>query len=366
MNRNIISRFFGGGRFDLFLNIFLFLSPIIYWGNMDSGLVQNTFFVFGVFALFGISLYEEPKRDFKNGWLGGIVLWALFCSFINKFPDQEIPWANFAFMSEGFIYVLVAALLFYLVYRYSSGKIWVGILGVCILNLALALSQRFWVDWMFIYNYPMDLAGGWCGFMRTAPALGIYSAIVTPVLFGISPYLAIIPLICLVISKSMTAGVALVLATLLRLWPNRKVFWGLLGISVIMGIIKWPAMVSGWGVRPEVFALTMRDIAHSPLLGRGFEVFLQNWGMVYTASTGWVYRYNDFLQISRLLGIPALILVIGFFKSIFKNSTVTWSCVTVLMIMIGQSTIYQSKLGGTIVVLLAIMAIGGNNGNKGK
>src|SRR3990167_9671515 len=138
--------------FNLALQAFLLLSPIFTFGMYQTSFARGLFFVIGTFALFGISLSIEPKRNYHNIWLSLFLLFALVRIFFdNNFGNPQAEWYNFWLSCAGFIYVFCGVLLFYVVYQHAeSPQIYFKpILWVCILNFILTLAQIFHYDFMW-------------------------------------------------------------------------------------------------------------------------------------------------------------------------------------------------------------------------
>ena len=209
--------------FDLALKTFLFLSPIFVFRTYQLSAARGMLFLFGSFALFGLSLIKEPQRKLTNGWLALVVLWGLIRIFAGEFADDANEWFNFWLSSAGFIYILAGAMLFHTVYCHADNitQYFKPILAVCILNLILVLAQITGHDFMWTSTPSL------CGFASISSQLGQYSALSIPLLYFINPYLILIPLITLIASKSISSIVALCIGIIFFSW-KKKVRWILL------------------------------------------------------------------------------------------------------------------------------------------
>ena len=108
--------------------------------------------------------------------------------------------AGLSISMAGFIYVLSGFLILSSVYSFSENpKFYLKpILAVCAINLIMALCQYFGHDLVWLRT------PGITGFMSTKNQLGQYSALSFPVLFYINPFLSIVPLTTLILSKGIS------------------------------------------------------------------------------------------------------------------------------------------------------------------
>ena len=326
-------------------------------------MVQGMFFVFGTFVLFGLSFFCDKQREFKNKYLGLFILWSLAGVFIHTFnvgltTGMTAGFLNFCLMSEGFIYVLCACLLFWLIVSFSKNfKIAYPVLIISSLNLVFVILQKVGLHPIWLNTHSI------CGLMGIAPHLVIFSAIAIPILWKLYEPLSIIPIISLVIgsvswNNSFTGLIALLLALEIYLVLNRRyiISW-LLGIIFICYCIHfYPLMLNKLSIRMEVWIYAIKEITQHPFIGWGFDNSL-NMNMV-NAGHGFMYRHNDYLNIARDLGLPFLITGIIFLKSILHTAKKDWLFLSVMIVLISACTwtsFYFARLGVIAIVLLALI-----------
>ncbi len=353
--------------FNLALKVFLFLSPIFFFWEYKSSYVQGMFFVFGSFALFGMSLGLEVRRKFSNPWLSMFLLGALIRVFVGGNFNSESEWFNFWMSSAGFIYILAGVLLFYTVYSHAedSKNYLTPILAVCSVNLILVVAQLLGHDFMWSNNLSIG------GFMGISSQLGQYSAMSIPVLAFISPWLVVIPLFTLYASGSISSIVALSAGIAFWGWQRKKKLMLFLIIPILFGCFNYKLIVQKWRCRPIMWEKTLRVILKRPYLGHGYRSFTK--AVVQPEAKGIVggkeysRPHSDPLHTVQEMGFPIMIFVGGFFLSLWKKFKVakkdalTYFLATSVLIVIvngsGQTLIRYASLAGTFIVLLAFLFI---------
>ncbi len=327
------------------------------------------FFLFGSFALFGISLFKEPQRRLTNGWLALVMLWGLLRVFFGEFDDLGGEWFNFWLSAGGFIYILAGVLLYKTVYCYAENikQYFKPILAVCILNLILVLAQLTGHDFMWT-NAPSV-----SGFASISSQLGQYSALSLPLVYLIHPLLSIIPLITLILSKSVSAILAtfvgIGLFCVLRGY-RRTIILGLVAIAILLGILNFGYISTKWKCRPIMWEKTARAILEKPYLGHGYQSFNETVVQGRSLSLGgaeFSRAHNDPLHTSQELGLPMMVFIVGFLISLakkFKTANkdillylLATSVVIVLVNSCGQTLIRYPEIAGTFIVVLALLAV---------
>ena len=363
--------------FDIALGIFLFLSPIIFlFGqnarlngtvlalqyyqfkslSVSNNILQLQFFQYGIVLLFIIALMQKPLRDFKDKYLA----WFLgLCALSVVFHPKTI---------STFIPIFLGFLLYYLIVQYAKNvrKLLYIIALVSALNTLFAVLQFFGIN--IFYNL---WSGSICGMMFSPSHLGIYQALALPICYAINPFLAIIPLIGLLLSKSMTPFVALLVGMVYLWFPKRKKIFinlaptgliVLLGIFIIVVVRSYRFIFYKLTLRLELWVATLREILHNPL-GFGLGTFSGLSGNFYSRLGHWENTYNEYIGIAFSAGILSLFFIAMFLRNKFKdigtgfNRAVILSCLIVAVICMGQSPMHFARLAGTIISLFAFLEI---------
>ncbi len=365
--------------FDIALGIFLFLSPIIFlFGNnakingtigalgfyqfktlsFSNNILQLQFFEYGIVVLFIIALMKRPLRDFKDKYLACFLgLCALSVLFHPKTSLVFVP-------------IFLGFLLYYLVVQYAKHikKLLYVIAFVSILNTVFTVLQFFNIYWL--YNPPEN--NTICGMMFSPTSLGIYQALAFPVCYMINPFLSIIPLISVLLSKSYTPLIA-ISAGMVYLWfpKRRKIFINLapMGIIALTGVFivifarNYNSFVYKLGLKSGLWISTLKEILSRPFVGSGLGTFSELSSKFYSKMGHWEWTYNEYLGVAFCVGIASLFLIGLFLIDKFQNTgtglerIVATSCLIIAVICLGQSPLHFPRLVGTIIPLFAFLEI---------
>uniref|UniRef100_A0A6M3IWS1 O-antigen ligase n=1 Tax=viral metagenome TaxID=1070528 RepID=A0A6M3IWS1_9ZZZZ len=357
--------------FNILLGVFLFLSPVIFvFGNnakvngiigglqyyqfgtlaLSSNIVQLQFFEYGIIVLFITALTTKSLRDFKDKWLA---LFLGLCAIsVVLHPKTQVT----------FLIVALGILLYYLVVKYSKNinKLLYVIVFISTLNTIFAVLQFFNIH--LIYKS----AGNITGLMFSSSHLGTYQALAVPIFYALNPILTIIPVIGLILAKSFTPLLALIIGLIYLFYPRRKeIFvniapmgWTIiLGVTIFFILRNYHLMFYKLGLRLELWFSILKDIAHSPF-GHGLGAFSR-----VSVLGQWNWIYNEYLGIAYSIGILSLPIIYIFLKNKFtgaKNKlarSVSASCLIAAIICLGQSAMSFPRLAGTIIILFGFMEI---------
>ncbi len=319
-------------------------------------MIQGIFFCFGTFALLGLSFFCKKQIEYRSKFIGLFILWSLINVFNHSFSNSlsqgvTAKFINFCLMSEGFIYVLCGSLLYYLVVSYKKNfNIAYPVLALNILNLLFIVAQKSGLKLIWVR---MD---GIAGIFGMAPHMVIFCAMSIPILWYLYKPLAIIPFAGMMIGHygwghSFSGIFALFVAVEIYLLIKKRFplfgLWTVLGFSFIG--LNWGFF---WGKALLRFGLWKQTISEITLFGRGWDNSL-SMNMI-NIGKGWMYRHNDFLNLSRDLGL-LFSLTLAFF--IIKKMLVVdkyWLPLAILFISsITWTSFYFVRLGVFAIMLLA-------------
>lgn len=363
--------------FDIALGIFLFLSPIIFlFGNnaringaimalqfyqfkslsVSNNILQLQFFEYGIVILFIIALMRKPLRDFKDKYLA----WFLgLCSLSVVFHPKTI---------SAFISIFLGFLLYYLVVQYAKNikLLLYPIALVSLLNTIFAVLQYFNINPIYKNLW------GISGLMFTPSHLGEYQALAFLICYAINPFLSIIPLIGLLLSKSFTPIIALLVGMVYLWFPKRKKIFinlapmgivGLLGIFIVVFARNYNQIIYKFTLRSGLWIATLREILARPFIGNGLGTFSELSPQIYSKLGHWEWTYNEYLGIAFYTGILSLFFIGLFLIDKFQNigeglkRKVATSCLIIAVICMGQSPMHFARLAGTIIVMFAFLEI---------
>lgn len=303
----------------------------------------------------------EPKRKFNNPWLALFLLWALIRVFITEGVGDFVgQWFNFWLSSAGFIYVFAGILLFYTVYCHAEdpSNYLTPILIVCVMNFILVIAQMLGHD--FVWKHAPSI----CGFFAISSQLGQYSAMSLPVLAFISPWLAIIPIVTLYLSNSISSIVALSVGVIFWSWQKR-IKWALLLliIPLLIGCFNYRFIVSKLQHRLVTWEKILKVSLKKPYVGYGYRSFDE-----VIVQKQYNRPHNDPIHTIQEMGFPAMIFIGGFFVGLWKKfktkqdkDKLTYLLATSVLIsvanMCGQSLIRYASIAGTFIIMLAFLSI---------
>lgn len=355
--------------FDIALGIFLFLSPIFFLlkqignvnalqfyqfgvlGNSGYNYLQLQFFQLGIISLFLVALLSKPIREFKDKTSIWLFLVFLIATYLH--PISVKYFGN----------ILLGFLLYYLVIVYTKNykTLFKFILAVSILNTIFAILQFFNIN--LIYH-----STGRCdGLMALSTHLGAYQAIVLPICYSLNPWLIIIPIISIVLSKSVLALFLMIgwLLFTFRKWIIERgsiFFMFLLSLLVFISIHYYPQIANKLYIRFTVWIPTLKMILDRLFQGYGIKEFrfISPLGLYEnTCSIYFEYIYY--------FGVLSLIPLIIFLKDkITGNKIILSSCIIALIIGSILCITDYPRLMGTIIVLFGLSTItkGDKNGNR--
>jgi len=349
--------------FDLVLSIFLLLSPIIftsfgfaaryqwyqfgYFSN-SINLLQLQFFQYGTVMLFLVALFSKPKRLFQDKYFGILFALCIWSVFLHPKTIQN------------FYNIFLGFLLYYLVVTYTKNakSILKVVVIVATLNTLFAILQFFHIN--LIYYPKADIIG----LMSYKSQLGIYQALALPICYTLNPYLSIIPLIGLLLSKSVTAiipaiiGMAYLFRKKISNLRFSYIYFMVFITSLIFLCIKSFNKLS---LRFDVWVVTLQMIFKKWLYGYGIGTFK------YINSKHIQYDdpYGLYLGVTYALGILGIIALILFLKDKFiriKNNALIAqgllvSCLILVLCGFGYSFLDYPRLAGTIIPLFAFLEI---------
>lgn len=368
--------------FDIALFIFLLLSPIILLpaiGNLtalqfyqygtitSSPMLQLQFFQFGIVGLFIVSLFQKRVREYKDFWLSLFLVTCLVSIFLHPISVK---------MS---VNIFLGFILYKLVVEHTRNikLVLIPIAIVGVLNSIFAVLQYF--DINLIYN-DMDRT---YGLMKIENHLGIYQALSIPILYTFSPVLAIIPLIGLVLSKTMTALVGVFACGVYlfrkKIFDNMNCLFTMffVSISALFGLFIFRNRVEFLGnffTRVWIWKETIKDLTFT---GIGFQRFEKVYELpkaffaaVYPNET-FNSVYSIYLYIIISVGIFSIPIFIWLYSQFSQRRCqgriakgLFASCLILLIIGLGQTFMEVPRLVGTIIVIFGLLKItqGGENG----
>jgi hypothetical protein len=350
--------------FDVALGILLVLTPTIFvignfpklngwvakfqfslWkffnvSNIES--VQILFFCLAVLILFLVSMVSRQLRPFKD--VPMTILFGLILAnvLIHPIGVKVLP------------YILIGFLLYYIVVEYIKDvrTIAYPLLIVSFLNTIFALLQLVGIHYPYTDTMRCD------GMMFLSSHMALYQAISIPMVYMISPWLIIIPIVGLLLSGSIVPLVASLIGMTFLLRRSNFLsmpMTGIYGAIILYLIFISKGLIYKFMIRLSVWASSLDFSFFGHNLG-SFKSILPKIGESSTTYSIYlsVYYYLGFI------GSMALIYLIIDRIMRFRKSKAgkPFECLFASIIILGLCGITQSfldfpRLAFTAIVLLA-------------
>lgn len=346
--------------FDKVLFVFMVLSPIfnivinnarlngIFVGlqynqfgtlSLASNAVQLQFFQYMVIALLAGTFFSKQKR-FLTDWSVGILFILTCVSFV--IHNSTLPL---------FVPVLLGFLLYKTVVSSTRNMkivLW-AVFVVASLNTVFSVLQFF--DIHLLYK-----PHGVHGLMMIKNHLGVYQALAIPLCYALNPWLAIIPVIGLVLAKSSTGAIAAIIGILYvmreRIPKGIMTVWISVSVIAFLFIKHFRWFVIRLPAWQEVFR-TRSWFGHG--IGT-FEMTVPDVGRYDMA-------YGIYQDAIYAVGIISVIFIFKFIKDNvrFYNDRIAngicGSCIILFVCGLTQSFMSFPRLAGTAIVLFALLRI---------
>ena len=351
--------------FDLFLKIFLFLSPILWlpynglaqrfqwfqfgYFTQSGNVLQLQFFQYGTIFLFLVSLFEKPKRLFCDKFFGLL----FFMCVLSVYWHPKTIITFFTVFTGFLLYYLVVS---YVKKPYSVLKV---VVFVSLLNTIFSILQFFGINLIYAKNPEI------IGLMSYKTQLGIYQGVALPVCYVFHPALSIIPLVGLLLSKSFTAVIP---AAIGMLYLFRKKLFYLKSMPFLILVLSCfvffiPRIFYKLSLRFNVWEYTFKETLGKFIKGHGIGTFKYSEPLITNLNIKYTDPYNLYLQTAYFLGIfglIALVLFIGtklnFCPSGLLNGLYA-ACIVLVLSGMGYSFMDYPRLAGTTVVLFGLLTV---------
>ncbi len=330
---------------DVALKLILLISPLAYTTGITPGKFEILFFHFSVLILFLASLLDTPKRE--NPILSkGVVLFLSFCLVSTVIHTFQV------FSVGTLINLFLFCIALNIIYRYMNKPkdYYKYIIVAAGINILVYLVQRYWFNFLPFESYVLG------GLFGSAPRLGNYLAIVTPITFSCLWF--IIPVIAVMASSLNPMGIFVVMV--IDKVRQEKKF--MLPKVYIYGILIFIFSLSIYVLRASIiksvlFRLnsfvvpTITEIFKLPLIGHGLGAYYHNIGND---------PYNSILSFTYDVGMLGLVLL-GYglckIKAYFDWSIESLSLIAVIMAAMIDYPLEIPRLWPTIAFIIAAFFI---------
>lgn len=306
--------------------------------------------MYGVIALFIVSLFSNAKRSFNDTAANLFLLIA----FINVyFHPKTIKFFPIIFL--GFILYRLVSTCTDVKNLRSFFKV---IAVVSLLNTAFAIFQFFGIH--FIYQDKGEIIG----LMSYKTQFGIYQALALPICFYLNPWLVIIPAIGLLLSNSGTALIAGVIGMIYLLWKNgfriySSYIWVMIITSSAIFLYKHFHQLT---IRFPAWIYAIKNSLSNIVVGNGVGTFKYVIERPKMYPLEYPDPYSIYLEVFYSFGILGIVAFLFFIKDKFsgieKNSIVTAlssSCLVLAVVGFGYSFMDYPRLAGTAIILFGLL-----------
>lgn len=359
--------------FEFCLKLFLFLSPIFYFGDLKGSFAQSLFFIFASILLFSISLALKPRRHFSNLWISLFLIWSILSIFFHGAEIgkmSKLAWPIFAISSDGVLYILAGFLLFKTVFEHVRfpERFLMPLILVCFLNLVFVILQTKGIDLIYTYRYSN------CGLMGISSQLGSYSAMALPLLLFLHPILVVLPVLSLFFAKSFSPIFAVIIGFICfnlvnpfcrKCWKGKIQIFLLILLLLSISFFYWDQISARWIARLATWQQLVKATFQRPFIGWGWRSYLD---VVPQLGKPVLERpHQDWGHLASEVGIIGIIFIGGYLKNLWQRfdkiikDRLTWLLVTsvfiILINMSVQTTIRYANIAGTFIILLAFLEI---------
>jgi hypothetical protein len=327
--------------FDKILKLILLISPLAYSTGISIVKFEILFFHFSVLLLFLSSLLSNPVRD--NLILSkGIVLFLCFCIFNTAIHTFQ------SFSVGTLINLFLFCIALNLIHKYmGKPREYYKFIGIAVvINISVYLLQRYWFNFL---PFTSPHLGGLFG---SAPRLGNYLAIVTPIVF--SHLWFIIPIIAVMAGSLNPIGIFTIMIVrkiMQRIKPMlfQIYLYVILMFFVILFILvlREKILVSIMFRINSFIIPTITEIFKLPLIGHGLGAYYNNIGND---------PYNSIISFTHDVGVLGLALIgYGLWKirKYFDLSIESLSLIAVILASMIDYSLEIPRLWPTIAFILA-------------
>jgi len=340
-------------------------NPIEYLYN-----IQESFFRYGAFAVFGIGCLMVHRRQFKDRIFPIFVIYVLFTSLIISMDLSA---------RRSLLNIFTALIFYYSVVSYldaSKTNLLINLAAlILIINGIMCAFQVFGIDPVFQHIRP-DLIpkSDPTGMMKLPAHLGTITAILFPLVAYLTPLSIPLCLILIWFSKSSVAVVSVALTFGFLIYPmfrNKKLFWiSSLLVLVLSGlyVFLYDMPTGQFLERPKVWFFAFSHVLKSnPFIGLGISSFAKT-NVMTIQNNGepiqWIWVHNEFIQAFFEFGAFGVALIFMWIKERFKEFSKfshnmeyrAWIS-SLFSILFCSLINFPFHLGRFSVVMLTVMAV---------
>lgn len=245
---------------------FILLSPLFFIAGTDLRMSQTMFFQFSV--MFLVAIFNVNK------WFGAFLGWSVlqYLFFQGISPDTTA-------LNNLFLASVAYQMIVLFCDPDDIKKYFKVFMVVVVLNMAWCLRQFLQSDPVFsMMNYQVQNSfSEFPGFFGLPAFLGNYVSVMVPIALAVNPYLVLVCIAGLLISKSTFACAAALASALFYFWFRKRfVFWLILavgGFAFCIYTLKFDYPTGQFSRRLVVWESVEKLSFRTPFLGNGIGSF---------------------------------------------------------------------------------------------
>lgn len=203
------------------------------------------------------------------------------------------------------------------------------LLALVLANLILCCFQFFSLDPLYSMAFTQAYIPEPTGFLRLNAHLGTMTAICSPFLFFLNPYLVLLCLPLLFFSKSSVAVVSFLIGIgyLVFRKYGKKVFFIVSSVILLLGasfVIFYDMPSGNFQYRIDIWGRTIAEVLKkAPIFGFGlgqFAVFSPKTMQANGEPLVWIQCHNEVIQTWFEIGIVGVLIIFAYLRDITKKS----------------------------------------------
>lgn len=345
--------------FDITLKIVLLISPLFYIVDMPMLSAEKLCFFLSVVSLFCASMFAPRLRELKISFkycIVAIIGSCLYSSCVNGFHPSTVIYA---------VNVLLCVLIFKMTYCFA-GRVQdydKYIIFAAIINSLICIAQNTWGNFL-----PFQV-GSFGALFGNSPRIGIYLAVVFPIIFYRYWYLAILPLIACFIGYPEKNILIAVFICIICVDARKWLKVGLIGTAMLFmyqyGLLIriYHSLVTPG--RLERYTTSVKSVFINPLKGFGLGNLPEALGGNNINVTNTIY--SSHLQILICGGLVVFCIYFFIWKHFFTTLHInrySMSIISIFLLGLFEYPFEIVKIWPTISVIFALYCITINNKEK--
>jgi len=301
--------------------------PVIAEEGINFGyMAQELFFRYGVIAIFALSMTLKAERSFKSPVLAALLIYILFISIFKGYGLEARR--SILNIFAGILFLKTVFEYFNLRYLKTAGLFFLAVIA---LNLLWCYFQYHGIDPLYsdIHAGRTGLWDSLVGLMKLKVHLGVMAVLIAPFLYMLNPFLVILAIPLLIISKSSVSAFAFAASLgLITFFRIRKTVFFIMSAALAIAagwyIFKFDMPEGQFFERFRVWLATLSlTLKGDPWFGAGLGGFAKLSLMVQPKPDDvpqtWIWAHNEYIQLFYECGLAFIVFCGVFIAGLFKD-----------------------------------------------